>query len=463
MQFPVPPEGYVFSPKEEELLGYYLRRRVNGQPLPQGVINECDVYGDKNPWEIFREIIKPNSSSSSSSSSDDQSFYVFTRLKKRKRTTGCGFWKQQSTETIPTQYSNSVLGRKRIFVFEAKTNKDKKINKKISNKTNGHWIMKEYSLPDHYKDQSFVLCQIYDKEAKDAKKKKKKKRNDDDSPAASDSCNTTTNHWMADEITCREQDHDEVCFQINQTHDPIIAIDHQEQPPPPATLPQEETTSYYSPPWGHQHIGQHEQNNYLLALDEDEIDAIINSSHDQSHDPIIAIDQGQFPILAPEQETLSYCYPPLGGHQHGQAEVQNYIQPLEVEEDEVCFPIINPPPHDQSHDPIIPIHQGQPHPPPAPAILAPQHQTPSYYYPPGGRHQHEQINVLPLEQENGTTPNMDMQERPSHHVLQPQFIRACDVFPERFSTPLFRNMDLKTFMALDASLNQIIGEAEVVR
>ncbi|KAJ4835459.1 hypothetical protein Tsubulata_033819 [Turnera subulata] len=349
--------------------------------------------------------------------------HIGGELKKRKRTAGCGFWKQQSTETIPT-------GCKRTFVFETetKTNKDKKRNKKICNKTNGRWIMQEYSLPDHYKDQSFVLCRIYDKEAKDAKKEKK-----------------------------REED-DEVCFQINQTHDPVIAIDHQEQsPPPPATLPQDhETTSYYvSPPWGHQHIGQDEQNYLDLALDEDEIDAIINSSsHDQSHDPIIAIDQGQSPpppappILAPhEQETSFYCYPPLGGHQEYGKEVQNYVQSLH-EEDEVCFPI-NPPPHDQSHDPIIPIHQGQPHPPPDPAILPPQ---PSYYYPPGGHHQHqqaEQTNVLPLEQQ------------PSHHVLQPspppEFIRACDVFPERFSTPLFRNMDLKTFMALDASLDQIIN------
>ncbi|KAJ4833865.1 hypothetical protein Tsubulata_035732, partial [Turnera subulata] len=160
------PRGFVFSPKEEELLGYYLRRRVNGEPLPGGVIKECDVYGDKNPWEIFREI-KPNSSSSST----DDPFYVFTRLKKRKRTAGCGTWKEQfSKKIVGTDYSNSVLGLKRHFVFL--TNKDKK-----SNKSNGRWIMHEYSLPDHHKDQSFVLCRIYDKNAKDANKKKKR---DDD-------------------------------------------------------------------------------------------------------------------------------------------------------------------------------------------------------------------------------------------------------------------------------------------
>ncbi|KAJ4851218.1 hypothetical protein Tsubulata_041923 [Turnera subulata] len=207
------PRGYVFSPKEEELLGYYLRRRVNGQPLPQGVIKECDVYGDKNPWEIFREM-KPNSSSSSSSTDDP--FYVFTRLKKRKRTAGCGTWEGAAKER--------------------------------------HTI----------REQSFVLCRIYDKNAKDANKKKK--RDDDVSPAASDSCNTTTDY-------CREEDDE-------RSHHHVLI---QPSPPPP------------------------------------------------------------------------------------------------------------PPP------------------------------------------------------------------RPTQFI-----IRACDVFPERFSTPLFRNMDLRTFMALDASLNQILGDDHLI-
>jgi hypothetical protein len=85
------PVGFHFFPTEEELVFYYLQRKVNGEPLPPCVVVDCEIYGEKEPWNIFDHNSK-------------ESFYVFTKLKKKgkagrvERAVGCGTWKGERSE-----------------------------------------------------------------------------------------------------------------------------------------------------------------------------------------------------------------------------------------------------------------------------------------------------------------------------------------------------------------------------
>lgn len=45
------PVGYRFDPSDEILAGYYLRKRIMAQPLPNDLIQDCDVYQTV-PWEL---------------------------------------------------------------------------------------------------------------------------------------------------------------------------------------------------------------------------------------------------------------------------------------------------------------------------------------------------------------------------------------------------------------------------
>ncbi|MCO5599244.1 hypothetical protein L7F22_053345 [Adiantum nelumboides] len=91
MQEALPP-GFRFHPTEEELVGFYLRRRAAGLRLPARVIPDVDLYKHE-PWEL------PDLSPLPSSYSYAQWFFFnFTDRKypsgpRANRATLCGYWK----------------------------------------------------------------------------------------------------------------------------------------------------------------------------------------------------------------------------------------------------------------------------------------------------------------------------------------------------------------------------------
>ena len=50
MESCVPP-GFRFHPTEEELVGYYLTKKVASQKIDLGVITEIDLYRIE-PWDL---------------------------------------------------------------------------------------------------------------------------------------------------------------------------------------------------------------------------------------------------------------------------------------------------------------------------------------------------------------------------------------------------------------------------
>ncbi|XP_044483900.1 NAC domain-containing protein 41-like [Mangifera indica] len=142
---PVCPLGYHFSPTEDELVKYFLHRRLRGEPLPWSPIMERSLYGNEPPWEIFDQ------------SNDQKVWYCFTKLnytgnsKKRVgRTGGGGTWHgEKSGVEIIDGETNSTIGLKKTFTFRIKGVTDKQVS----------WIMHEFSLIGEERCD-VVLCKL---------------------------------------------------------------------------------------------------------------------------------------------------------------------------------------------------------------------------------------------------------------------------------------------------------------
>ena len=64
------PVGFRFQPTDEELVGFYLLKKVREEDLGWDGIGEFDVYGEKAPVQFC---------------DDQEKLYVFIRLKKTKQ------------------------------------------------------------------------------------------------------------------------------------------------------------------------------------------------------------------------------------------------------------------------------------------------------------------------------------------------------------------------------------------
>ncbi|CAI0399578.1 unnamed protein product [Linum tenue] len=149
------PVGYHFSPSDEELVEYYLKKKARGESFPYNVIPDCDLYGDKSPWEIFPR----------DAGTGRDRFFVFTRLKRLSkkrisRTASIGEWHGNTAGAPIVDGKNNVTGARRQFVFKLKKGKEGSGSGALV----GHWIMHEYSLAGM--DSDIVLCEIENKEKK---------------------------------------------------------------------------------------------------------------------------------------------------------------------------------------------------------------------------------------------------------------------------------------------------------
>ncbi|XP_044489972.1 NAC domain containing protein 50-like [Mangifera indica] len=138
--------GLRFRPSDDELIGYYLHRKIFGcLPLPCNIIVKvCDLYGSQEPWEIW-EFYKRNFD-------DNEDLYFFTALKKKSsmsnrisRKIGSGSWMSEDAAT-EIRTDGKVIGCKKRYRYEKK-----------GSEHDGGWIMHEYSLLGHGK---YVLCRI---------------------------------------------------------------------------------------------------------------------------------------------------------------------------------------------------------------------------------------------------------------------------------------------------------------
>ncbi|KAK7828123.1 nac domain containing protein 50 [Quercus suber] len=72
------PVGFRFNPTDDELVTHFLRNRNLGKPTPSNAVKECDLYGKKEPWEIWDMF------SAVDGSRVVRQLYFFTKLKTYK-------------------------------------------------------------------------------------------------------------------------------------------------------------------------------------------------------------------------------------------------------------------------------------------------------------------------------------------------------------------------------------------
>ncbi|KAL6198976.1 hypothetical protein ACLB2K_028764 [Fragaria x ananassa] len=146
------PVGFRFKPTEEELLCYYLRRKIKGLRFPQGVVHHCNVFGTKEPWDIWEAYRDP-------SDPETKDLYFFTDKPKMVfscstiRRVDTGKWRGKKTRTkVHASGSDRVIRWKRRFVY-----------KNCDSVQHDCWVINELELHEsllHSKDKqnTYALC-----------------------------------------------------------------------------------------------------------------------------------------------------------------------------------------------------------------------------------------------------------------------------------------------------------------
>ncbi|KAG8048344.1 hypothetical protein GUJ93_ZPchr0008g12843 [Zizania palustris] len=146
--------GFRFHPTDEELVSYYLKRKVLGRTLKVDAIAEVDLYKVE-PWDLpARSRLR----------SRDSQWYFFSRLDRKhanrartNRATAGGYWKTTGKDR-EVRHGSRTVGMKKTLVFHAgRAPKGERTN----------WVMHEYRLEGDdasgNPQDSFVVCRIFHK------------------------------------------------------------------------------------------------------------------------------------------------------------------------------------------------------------------------------------------------------------------------------------------------------------
>nr|VDD53004.1 unnamed protein product [Brassica oleracea] len=185
--------GFRFHPTDEELVSYYLKRKVLGKPVRFDAIGEVDIYKHE-PWDLavllvfqdMRFVVVARLSDYlwfdflssavllcvgflvfSRLRTRDQEWYFYSALDKKygngarmNRATNKGYWKATGKDR-EIRRDVQILGMKKTLVFHSGRAPD-------GLRTN--WVMHEYRLVDYETESNgnlvqdaYVLCRIFHK------------------------------------------------------------------------------------------------------------------------------------------------------------------------------------------------------------------------------------------------------------------------------------------------------------
>ncbi|XP_062095452.1 NAC domain-containing protein 35 [Humulus lupulus] len=143
--------GFRFHPTEEELVEFYLRRKVEGKRFNVELITFLDLYR-YDPWEL---------PALAAIGEKEWFFYVPRDRKYRNgdrpnRVTTSGYWKATGADRMIRTESSRSIGLKKTLVF---------YSGKAPKGIRTSWIMNEYRLPQHeterYQKAEISLCRVY--------------------------------------------------------------------------------------------------------------------------------------------------------------------------------------------------------------------------------------------------------------------------------------------------------------
>ncbi|WJX65608.1 hypothetical protein P8452_50249 [Trifolium repens] len=156
--------GFRFHPTDEELVGFYLKRKIQQKSLPIELIKQVDIY-KFDPWDLPKLA----------SSGEKEWYFYCPRDRKYRnssrpnRVTRAGFWKATGTDRPIYSSDGKCIGLKKSLVF---------YKGRAAKGTKTDWMMHEFRLPSisdsnsppkKFSDKSFspndswAICRIFKK------------------------------------------------------------------------------------------------------------------------------------------------------------------------------------------------------------------------------------------------------------------------------------------------------------
>ncbi|GLT65538.1 hypothetical protein SLA2020_379660 [Shorea laevis] len=150
------PPGFRFHPTDEELVNYYLKRKINGQEIELDIIPEVDLYKCE-PWELAEKSFLP---------SRDPEWYFFGPRDRKypngfrtNRATRAGYWKSTGKDRRVTCQTRPIGMKKTLVYYRGRAPQGIRTD----------WVMHEYRLDDkEFEDTSgiqdtYALCRVFKK------------------------------------------------------------------------------------------------------------------------------------------------------------------------------------------------------------------------------------------------------------------------------------------------------------
>ncbi|CAI0476869.1 unnamed protein product [Linum tenue] len=149
------PPGFRFHPTDEELVDYYLRKKVASKRIDLDVIKDVDLYKIE-PWDL-QELCKIGTE-------EQNDWYFFSHKDKKyptgtrtNRATKAGFWKATGRDKA-IYCRHSLVGMRKTLVF---------YKGRAPNGQKSDWIMHEYRLETNEngatQEEGWVVCRVFKK------------------------------------------------------------------------------------------------------------------------------------------------------------------------------------------------------------------------------------------------------------------------------------------------------------
>nr|GME00029.1 NAC domain-containing protein 86-like [Ipomoea batatas] len=179
------PPGFRFHPTDDELVGYYLKRKTEGLEIELEVIPEVDLY-KFDPWELPDKSFLPKR--------DMEWFFFCPRDKKypngsrTNRATKSGYWKATGKDRRIACQPATVGYRKTLVFYRGRA--------PLGDRTD--WVMHEYRISDEDSHGNpsfqgpFALCRVIKRN--DVSKKTTSEASGVTAAAASKETGSTSSH-----------------------------------------------------------------------------------------------------------------------------------------------------------------------------------------------------------------------------------------------------------------------------
>nr|CAD1821199.1 unnamed protein product [Ananas comosus var. bracteatus] len=150
------PPGFRFHPTDEELVNYYLKRKIHGLKIELDIIPEVDLYKCE-PWELAEKSFLP---------SRDPEWYFFGPRDRKypngfrtNRATRAGYWKSTGKDRRVVCQSRAIGMKKTLVYYRGRAPQGIRTD----------WVMHEYRLDDKECEDtmgiqdSYALCRVFKK------------------------------------------------------------------------------------------------------------------------------------------------------------------------------------------------------------------------------------------------------------------------------------------------------------